>query len=233
MTNPVTFDDLIRLLFSWLCLSVIGLLFKKQLITLSRPILFGILLRLLLSWTMLSIIGLIYCREIMRFFIPCLSWAINLIQDDYSAILQILDRDGGQLLLLATLSHDILPLVKEDKVSVLRDIMHFVMPLVAFLSLFFAWPAKGLQSRIRLLLLAVPLTLGWVVLTAPFQLAAATEAVFQTFSQPYQIIREKPSYLIWAHCLDNGGRWLRSIALAWLGLVLVQRLDLAAMNDKR
>lgn len=223
MTNPVTFDDLLRLIVSWLFLSVIGILFKRQLITLSRPTLLGIIFRLLLVWAILSILGLIYGKEIMGFFIPYLIWMIDLIQNDYSVILQIIDQNGGQILFLVTLDHDIPPLVKDDKVSVIRDIMHFVMPLVVFLSIFFAWTAKNFLSRIKLLLMAAPLILGFMLLTVPFQLMAAAEVVFQTISQPYHIIREKPFYVTWAHFLEDGGSWLRSITLALLGLTLMQR----------
>lgn len=223
MINPVTSDDLLRLLVSWLCLSIIGLLFRKQLTTLSRPVLFGILFRLLLAWSILSIICLVYCKEIMHYFIPCIGWVINLIQDDYSGILQVIDRNGGQMLLESTLGQDIPPLVKQDKVTVLRDIMHFLIPLVTFLSVFFAWPVKSLQSRIKFLLLAVPLALAVMLLTVPFQLAAATEAAFQAVAQQSHLSREKPFYLIWVHFLEGGGIWLRSIALALPGLALMQR----------
>jgi len=223
VTNPVTLDDCIRLLIAWLVLSAMAFIFRRQLLNLTQPVLLGVLGRLLLAWLILSVLGLMYGKAMLGLLLPLLAWIINSIQADYSASLTITDLAGGQLQLLASLRHDIAPLVKGDTLNIFNDTMHFVIPLVLLFSIFFAWPVKHFQARFKLLLLVIPIGLMATALTVPFQLAGATEMAFQSLAHQYHLPRDKPFYLLWVRLLEDGGGWLQSIAVAMVGVMMMQR----------
>jgi hypothetical protein len=235
VTNPVTLDDCLRLLIAWLVLSAMSFIFRRQLLNLTQPVLLGVLGRLLLAWLILSVLGLMYGKAMLSQLLPLLTWMINSIQDDYSASLTITDLAGGQLQLLASLRHDIAPLVKGDTLNIFNDTMHFVIPLLLLVSVFFAWPVKHFQARIKLLLLVIPIGLMSTALTVPFQLAGATEMAFQSLAHQTHLPREKPFYLLWVRFLEDGGGWLRSIAVAMVGVAMMQRTGakpVRSANDK-
>lgn len=223
MTNPLSVEDGFRFFIAWLFLSVLGFLLRKPFENMTKPVIVGILFRFMLAWLVVSVLGFLFGKQLMTLLIPYLIGIIHLIQDDYSAALAISDQGGGQIHLMATLDHGILMLVKGDTLDTFVGTLQFVIPVTLLFSLLAAWPVKCFQSRMTLLLLAIPLGFLLVTITVPFQLAGANEMAFQSIANQNHITREKPFFLIWVGFLDNGGYWLRIIALALLGSAIMQR----------
>lgn len=223
MTNPLSLEDGFRLFIAWLILSVLGLVLRKPFENMTKLAIVGILFRFMLAWLVVSVLGFLFGKQLMTLLIPYLIGIIHLIQDDYSAALAISDRGGGQIHLMATLDHGILMLVKGDTLDTYVGTLQFVIPVTLLFSLLAAWPVKCFQSRMTLLLLAIPLGFLLVTITVPFQLAGANEMAFQAIANQNHVTREKPFFLIWVHFLNNSGAWLRVIAVALLGSAIMQR----------
>lgn len=231
MVNPITFEALLRLLFAWLILSILGFALSRQVTYLSKQRIAGVLCRLMLAWVLLSIMGFMFANQLMALFLPSVSWMIGLLQHDYSATLMINDQNGGRIELLSTLVHRIPPLEPGDTMNTYSKATHFVISLVLIYSILAAWPVQQVRSRMVLLLLSIPVSYIFVTVIMSIQLLAVNENTFQSLAIQYHIVREKPFYLAWMPVIQNGGGWLRSIALAILGSAILPRTRLKAEDD--
>jgi hypothetical protein len=231
MANPITFESLRCLLIAWLILSVLSFVISRQATNLSKQRIVGVLCRLMLAWVLLSILGFMFANQLMALFLPSVSWMIGLLQHDYSATLMITDQNGGRIELLSTLVQPIPPLVPGDSMNTYSKAMHFVISLVLIYSIVAAWPLQHIKSRIMLFLLSIPFSFIFVTVIMSIQLLAVNENTFQSLATQYHIVREKPFYLAWMQGIQNGGGWLRSIALAILGSAILPRSRLKPEDE--
>lgn len=232
MVNPITFESLLRLLIAWLILSALSFVLSRQVAYLSKQLIAGVLCRFMLAWVLLSILGFMFANQLMALFLPSVSWMIGLLQHDYSSTLMMTDQNGGRIELLSTLVQHIPPLQPGDTINTYSKSMHFVISLVLFYSILAAsWPVQHARSRILLFLLSIPFSYIFVTVMMSIQLLAVNENTFQALAGQYHIVREKPFYLAWMPIIQNGGGWLRSIALAILGSAILPRTWLKAEDD--
>lgn len=185
----------------------------------------------MLAWVLLSILGFMFANQLMAIFLPSVSWMIGLLQHDYSAKLMMTDQNGGRIELLSTLVQPIPPLVPGDRMNTYSKAMHFVISLVLIYSILAAWPVQHVRSRFWLFLLGIPFSYIFVTVIISIQLVAVNENTFQALAGQYHIVREKPFYLAWMPIIQNGGGWLRSIALAILGSAILPRTWLKAEEE--
>lgn len=220
MVNNFSVDFLLRVVIAWIILSALGIFFTKQAYQLSKGIIFGVLIRLMLAWVTLSALGFIFAIPLVKSLLPSVNWLINLLQEDYSASLTLTDQ-GRRIELMSILHHDIPPLVVGDTLTTLSTTLHFMISPVLFYSLLFAWPVKQFQSRIKLLILSTPFIFLLVTLMISCQLVAVNEMTLQTYASQADIERDEPFILAWMNFIQNGGAWLRSIALAAIGTAIL------------
>jgi hypothetical protein len=233
MTDFITKEGLFRLMAVWLILSSLSLIFGRRFAKLTKAVLLGSLFRLMISWFVFSVLGFIYGNQLLVWSFPLLTKVINLIQDDYSGTLTIVNgHHNQQILLRAIINRSFPPFVKGNELNTIFDIapMDFIMPEVLLFSLLCAWPVTRFQSRIKLLLLSIPLSLMVITLTVPFQLGGVNEKVFQNMSEQFNLHRDKPFMLTWLQILDNSGAWLQSIGIALLGITLMHQVQCSSAS---
>ncbi len=139
-------------------------------------------------------------------------------------------REGAQdqLLLDALVAHPIRldaqrAIPTGQPVPSRANVIHALVPLVIFLCVIWAVPVRDVRERLWQLALALPVVLGVLALTTPFQLVGLIEMAIQQQAQQLGIERAPPFALLWMAALESGGRWVLPIAAALLNVMFVAR----------
>ena len=223
MNNPLTLDELYRLLITWVLLSIISFLFSRQVGSLKKSVLIGALSRFMMAWIGLSILGFVFAKPLLEQFIPAVSWMMGFIQQDYSVELFFNDKFNNHVQLVSTLNVPIPPLNQGDTMNTSSNILPFLMLLVIIYALLIAWPVKSFLSRIKLLVLSAPVSFGLLILVMALQLAAVNELTLKILTNQFGLLREKSFFLIFSNFIQNSESWLRSVILVIIGSAILPR----------
>ncbi|WP_148262041.1 hypothetical protein [Methylomonas methanica] len=192
---------------------------------LSKTTLLHSIIRFAIVWTSLAILIFVSKRQYIDLFLPYLTFVIHLIQEDYKATLSLAGNKGELIQLTAVLNHSVARLQQNTVMSTFIDSLHFIMAQALLFSILFSWPVKRFRSRLKLLLLGVPLALILAGLTTPMLLAGLNETAFQHMDNAYFESSQHSWLLSWMWLVENAGNWFQNVVLALLGGAILQRIQ--------
>lgn len=217
-------DVLFRILITWILVFASSFVFGKWFSSLSKTLLLHSIIRFAVVWTSLAVLVFIFRNQYIDLLLPYLTFVINLIQDDYGATLNLAGNNGELIQLTAVLNHSVAQLQQNTVMSTFIDSLHFIMAQALLFSILFAWPVKHFRSRLKLLLLGLPLVLALAGLTAPVQLVGLNESVFQRIDNAYHESSQHSWLVSWMWLVENAGNWFQNVVLALLGGAILQRI---------
>lgn len=222
MSDLIEPDVLFRILITWILVFTSSFVFGKWFSSQSKTLLLHSIIRFAVVWTSLAVLVFIFRKQYIDLLLPYLTFVINLIQDDYGATLSLAGNQGELIQLTAVLNHRVAQLQQDTVMSTFIDNLHFIMAQALLFSILFAWPVKRFRSRLKLLLLGLPLALVLAGLTAPVQLAGLNESVFQRLDSAYRESGQHAWLLGWMGLVEDAGNWFQNVVLAILGGAILQ-----------
>lgn len=99
-------------------------------------------------------------------------------------------------------------------------LVHALVPIVLLYSLLLAWPVKTAIDRLWLLGIGVPLALLALLLTVPFQLTTHIDTMLVDYAAEGGQARQLPWSTHWSMFNESGGRWMVPVVLAGLAIGL-------------
>jgi hypothetical protein len=183
--NPLKLS--LRLLLTWLALSLVGFLYGADIISTLLPF---------ISWA-------VSLAE------PAFSPLASVVTHQGKEIIQLAVTTTKPLEISKSLQIPI-----GTNISTAGTLVHALVPLVILWTPVIAWPTNSWRERIFLLILALPATVATAALTTSFFLAGRLYIMFSQMVIQRGDQWEEPPVVSWLLFSEGGGRWLLPIVLA-------------------
>ena len=198
MNNRWLVNTSVRLLVAWLALSVVGIVFAKQLLTPFLPFFATIIDRISADFS--SVVNISHYKN---------SDHIVLIAN----VVQPIRLVGNTFF------------SPGSALTAGSDVVHSVVPMVILYTVLFSWPVNQFRERAISLLLGFPMLYVVLGLTTP-QLLAGRIAI-QVYEHTVKAggVPQEPFVIKWMIFAESGGSWLLALAGALVCIMLTKRLS--------
>lgn len=228
METPDPFALTARLFVTWSVLSILFFCYRPYIFQSTKRQIAGVFGRLISAWLILFFLSTHYHAAISKALLPAFTWLLNLIQNDYTATLSLLDNATETIKIDVIILRYIHPFIQGTPYVQLFYFLPCLQTTILLPALLTAWPVKHLSSRIFLVLISLPLSLFALMLNVPFQIAASFEATFSKLARLKNLIRPDPLYQLWVDFIANGGHLALLILLIVFATKLQRNLDIKA-----
>ena len=198
MNNRWLVNTSIRLLIAWLALSVVGIVFAKQLLIPFLPFFATIIDRISADFS--SVVNISHYKS-----------------SDHMVLIANVTRP------IRLGANTFFP--PGSALTAGSDVVHSVVPMVILYTVLFSWPVTQFRERAISLLLGFPMLFVVLGLTTP-QLLAGRIAI-QVYEQTVKAggVPQEPFVIKWMIFAESGGSWLLALAGALVCIMLTKRLS--------
>jgi hypothetical protein len=186
-----------------------------------RRLLLRLTLRLAVAWLVLASAMLALSQWLLASVLPLLDVAVNLLQDDFSAVLKLSRESGSWLVHMEPLT--VRPIPMTDQVQLRQFITlqkyvthvdHTLVPVVLLLTGVLASPFRNTRELALRLLLTLPALLIVLILGAPVLLIGQVQMTLVELAVRAGARFHEP-WMVWLTVfMESGGRWLLPTAAA-------------------
>ncbi len=175
--------------------------------------------RLVLVWSVLCALAIGFGRQAVALALPLFDGVIDRVQDDFVANVELAQDQGVWVLRMQPLL--IRPVALNAGLAMpprtrlrafVTHVDHTLVPPLLFLMVLLAWPARRWRELAVRLLLAAPVLLLILALTAPILLAGQVQMVFADLAVLAGSPRREPLLVTLMVFMESGGRWLLPLA---------------------
>ena len=131
-----------------------------------------------------------------------MSFFLNLIQNDYTAILT---STAGVVEVHIKILKEIPPLTTGVKFFQFFNIIPHLHTMVLPSALLAAYPVKTYRTHFVLIATSFPISLFLLMIATPFLMADQFETTFSALANHIMFIRPKPYYYFWTQFIIHGG----------------------------
>jgi hypothetical protein len=188
--------------------------------------------RLVAVWTVLCALAIGFGRQALAPALPLFDRVIDVVQDDFAGTVEIAQSEGAWVLRVRPL------LVRPVRLSAelampagtrlrwfVTHVDHTLVPPLLFLMALLAWPAGRWRELAARLVVAVPVLLLVLGLTAPILLVGQVQMVVADLAVLAGGPRREPLLVTSMVFMESGGRWLLPLAGGILCIALGRRLQ--------
>jgi hypothetical protein len=175
--------------------------------------------RLVIVWTVLCALAIGFGRQALVPALPLFDRVIDVVQDDFVASVEIAQDQGAWVLKMQPLLVRPVGLNAELAMPAgtrlrwfVTHVDHTLVPPLLFLMALLAWPAGRWRELAARLLVAVPVLLLLLALTAPILLAGQVQMVAADLAVLAGGPRREPLLVTLMVFMESGGRWLLPLA---------------------
>jgi hypothetical protein len=195
--------------------------------------------RLVLVWSVLCALAIGLGRQALVPALPLFDRVIDMVQDDFVATVEIAQDQGTWVLRIQPLL--VRPVTLSAELAMppgtrlrwfVTHVDHTLVPPLLFLMALLTWPATRRRELAARLLLAVPVLLLILTLTAPILLVGQVEMVTADLAVLAGAPRREPPLVTLMVFMESGGGWLLPLAGGVLCIALGRRLQ-GAKNELR
>lgn len=196
--------------------------------------------RLVIVWSVLCALAIGLGRQALTPALPLYDRVIDAIQDDFVATVEMArEQDGWVLRIQPLLVH---PLKLNAELSMpagtrlrwfITHVDHTLVPPVLLLMATLAFPAARWRELAARLLIALPVLVLILALTAPVLLVGQVQITAADLARLAGEPRREPALVTLMIFMESGGRWLLPLAGGALCWVLGRRLAGSAAAEKK
>ena len=188
----------VKLLVSWIILSVLCFYWGKPLVNSMLP----------------------YLTTINDMIAPSYSSSLKIIDSDGGGLLQLTAYVVKKIYLAS--NNIIFP---GSKMTATIDVMHILVPMTILFSLLLAWPLNNWKAKLLVLFSGIPVTFAILGMTAPVLLAGKLDVMLLERAAASGVKNPEPFTVTWMIFTESGGDWLLPIAAAIICIYAVKRLE--------
>lgn len=175
--------------------------------------------RVVVVWVVLSALVIGFGRQGLAGALPMLDRVVNLVQEDFVATVEIVQDAGEWVLRIQPVL--VRPVRLNAELSLppgtrlrrfVTHVDHTLVPPLLFLLVLFAWPASRWRELAVRLLLAVPVLVLVLALTAPILLVGQVQMVLTDLKVMAGDPFRQPALVRMMVFMESGGRWLLALA---------------------